>query len=143
MTHIEMQNAFVEFDEKRHFIIEPENRRELVLDHLDRALAAYKPSVVVKAGIGAGEILLSIAGKCAHCIVVEPSMKIIESFVARFHADPRFGKIQIVNGSYSCLPIDYYKADMFISIDNFDFILSGPAMEEFKRVLQFEGVFFY
>jgi len=143
MTHNEMQNSFVEFDEKQRFVIEPEHRHKYVAEKLIHALDTYKPGVVVKAGIGAGPLLLEIAERSEQCVVIEPSSVIIEKFITRYGSDPRFPKIHIVNGSYSCMPVDYYKADMLISIDNLDFILSGLAMEEFSRILQFEGLFFY
>ena len=143
MTHNEIQNSFVEFDAEKRFVIEPAHRQEFVAGKLAQTIETYKPGVVVKAGIGAGSLLLDIAERCERCIAVESSPAIIKRFVAEYGSDKRFHKIQIVNGSFSCMPVDYYKADMLVSVDNLDFILSGLAMEEFSRILQFEGIFFY
>jgi ubiquinone/menaquinone biosynthesis C-methylase UbiE len=143
MTQNETINSFVEYESEKRRIIEPAYRHAITDANLRKALDTYKPSVVVKAGVGAGELLLTIAEKAGSCVCVEPSMKAIEMFKAKYAGDQRLAKIQLVNGHFFALPIDYYKADMFVCVDYFDFILSSYAMEEFKRATQFEGLYFF
>jgi hypothetical protein len=143
MTQNETINAFVEYESDKRKIIEPAYRHAVVDDNLRKALDAYKPSVVVKAGVGAGDLLLTIAEKASSCICVEPSLLAIETFKQKHSGDERLKKIQLVNGHFFALPIDYFKADMFVCVDYFDFILSTFAMEEFKRTTQFEGLYFF
>jgi len=97
----------------------------------------------VKAGLGAGELLLTIAEKSPLCVCVEPSMAVIEKFLAHADRNPLLEKIQFINGNFAAFPVDYYKADLLVCIDCFDFILSGAAMDEFRRAMQFEGMFFF
>lgn len=143
MTQNEMINAFVEYESDKRRIIEPAHRHALVDGNLRKALDAYHPSVVVKAGVGAGELLLTIAEKAHSCVCVEPSFKAIEQFMQKHAGDERLKKIQMVNGHFFAMPVDYYKADMLVCVDYFDFILSTFAMEEFKRATQFEGLYFF
>jgi ubiquinone/menaquinone biosynthesis C-methylase UbiE len=143
MIHSQMTDTFVEFDSSRRYIVEPIHRHALVLDHLMRAVDEYKPAVVVKAGFGAGELLIALAKKCESVVAVEPSAGVIARFVEKYKSDPDFRKIQIVNGNFTRFPVDYYKADLLVSVDNFDYINSGLAIEEFKRALQIGGVFFF
>jgi hypothetical protein len=143
MTRNEMINAFVESEFESPKFIEPQSRHAVVDNHLRRALDASKPKVTVKAGLGAGELLLTVAEKSPLCVCVEPSMTVIEKFIARETENPLLKKIQFINGNFAAFPVDYYKADLVVCIDNFDFILSGAAMDEFRRAMQFEGMFFF
>jgi SAM-dependent methyltransferase len=143
MTRNEMINAFVESEFESRTFIEPQSKHILVDDHLRRALEACKPELVVKAGLGSGKLLFTIAEKSTLCVCVEPSMAVIESFLARESGNPLLKKIQFINGNFAAFPVDYFKANLVVCIDYFDFILSGAAMEEFKRAMQFEGMFFF
>jgi ubiquinone/menaquinone biosynthesis C-methylase UbiE len=143
MTHDEIINAFVEYEQGFRRTIEPVSRHTLVDDHLRRSLDAYKPAVVVKVGVGAGDLLLTIAEKAETCVCVESSLKVINDFLTKNANNPLIKKIHMVNGNYFSFPIDYFKADMLVCIDYFDFILSAAAMDEFKRATQFEGLFFF
>ena len=42
------------------FFIEPDFRHEMVMDKINDVIDTYKPKVVVKAGLGAGRIVLDL-----------------------------------------------------------------------------------
>ena len=139
----EKEITLVNYDSDKRFIVEPANRNEFVIDQLKKTIKANKPEVSLKAGVGAGNILLEMASLCKKTVCIESSMDAIKGFCEKYGADSRLKKIEFINGGFSELPIDYYKIDLLVCVDCFDFIQSGSAMEEFKRAIQFEGVFFF
>jgi hypothetical protein len=143
MTRSEFVNEFIAQENEKAYLVEPPARYPFVRDNLIRALDTHNPSVVIKAGVGAGDLLLDIAERVDRCIVIEPSMPAVESFHARIRNDDRARKIDLVNGNFNLMPVDYFKADMLVCVDYFDFIHSASSMEEFKRAIQFEGFFFF
>jgi len=127
------------------FFIEPDFRHQMVMEKINDVIDTFKPSVVVKAGLGSGKIALDLINtrKEIKLVVVEPSLKIIEEFL-RQNADNRgTGDIAFINGNYDNFPVDYYAADLIISIDNLDFQETAPVIDEFKRALQFDAHFFF
>ncbi len=127
------------------FFIEPEFRHEMVMDRINDVIDTYKPKVVVKAGLGAGRIILDLITnkKDITLVVVEPSLKIIENFVKQNIDNPRIKDIGFINGDFVNFPVDYYAADLIISIDNLDFQETAPVVDEIKRALQFDAHFLF
>ena len=135
--------SFIERDVRDGAVIEPERRlsklREGVLD----VVRTYNPGVIVKAGLGRGELLLEIArNSTAHLTVVEPSMAAIRSFIDTRAGDPALERIRFINGEFNALPVDYYAADLLVSVDYLEFLESGRVLDEFRRILQFDGILF-
>jgi len=135
--------SIYEFDKK--FFVEPESRHEMVMEKIRDVIKTYNPKVIVKAGLGSGRVLLDLINdlKGVSLIVVEPSLKIIEGFLALNSDNEYIKDIRFINGDFRNLPIDYYAADLIISIDNLDVQETAPVIDEFRRALQFDGHFLF
>lgn len=133
------------YEFEKTFFIEPLSRHEMVMEKINDVIDTYKPKVVVKAGLGSGKIVLDLINnrKDITLAVVEPSLKIIEEFVRINSDNQRVKDIGFINGDFSNFPVDYYGADLIISIDNLDFQETAPVVDEFKRALQFDAHFFF
>jgi hypothetical protein len=133
------------YEFEKTFFIEPLFRHEMVMEKINDVIDTYKPKVVVKAGLGSGKIVLDLINnrKDITLAVVEPSLKIIEEFVKINSDNSRVKDIGFINGDFSNFPVDYYGADLIISIDNLDFQETAPVVDEFKRALQFDAHFFF
>ncbi len=133
------------YEFEKTFFIEPLFRNEMVMEKINDVIDTYKPKVVVKAGLGSGKIVLDLINnrKGITLAVVEPSLKIIEEFITINSDNPRVKDIGFINGNFSNFPVDYYGADLIISIDNLDFQETAPVIDEFKRALQFDAHFFF
>ena len=129
----------------RGFLIEPKTRHELVLEKLNDVVETYKPRVIVKAGLGSGRIALDLikGRKDITFVIVEPSLKIIETFIEQNRGNEVIDNIRFINGDFRFFPVDYNTADLIISIDNFDFQETAPVIDEFRRALQYDGHFFF
>ena len=127
------------------FSIEPDFRYEMVMDKINDVIDTFKPKVVVKAGLGSGKIVLNLINnkKDIILVVVEPSLKIIEEFIKQNSDNQRIKDIGFINGDFCNFPVDYYAADLIISIDNLDFQETAPVVDEFKRALQFDAHFLF
>lgn len=125
---------------KRYFI-EPEARHELVTSKISDVIETYKPKVVVKAGLGSGRIILDILGwkNDITLVVVEPSLKVIEQFMSENKGNPLVEELRFINGDFRQFPVDYYAADLIISVDNLDVQETAPVIDEFRRALQFDA----
>jgi len=122
------------------FFIEPDFRHTIIMEKINDVIDSYKPKVVVKAGLGSGKILLELMNKKdIILVVVESSLRIIEEFIRANSADPKIKDIRFINGNFTQFPVDYYAADLIISIDNLDFQEAAPVIDEFKRALQFDA----
>lgn len=129
----------------RVFFIEPDFRHEMVMEKINDVIETYKPKVIIKAGLGSGKIVLDLinTGEGFTLVVVEPSLKIIEEFVKQNTFNKKIKDIGFINGNFNNFPVDYNIADLVISIDNLDFQETAPVIDEFRRVLQFDGHFFF
>ena len=125
----------------KRFFVEPGARHELVISKISDVVEMYKPKVVVKAGIGGGRIILDILGwkKDIVLVIVEPSLKVIEQFISDNKDNPLTEDLRFINGDFRQFPVDYYAADLIISVDNLDVQETAPVIDEFKRALQFDG----
>lgn len=125
---------------KRYFV-EPPARHELVINKISDVIEMYKPRVVVKAGLGSGRVILDILEwkKEIVLIVVEPSLKVIEQFISDNKENPLIENLRFINGDFRQFPVDYYAADLIISVDNLDVQETAPVIDEFRRALQFDA----
>ena len=109
MTRVEQLNVFTAYDGRKNYIIEPEARRTAVEERLLAVISQYNPSTIVKAGIGEGSLLLSMARNHEGCIVaVDQSPARVRSFIERFGDDTSAKKIRFIVGDFQDLPVDYY-----------------------------------
>ncbi|MCX7677702.1 MAG: class I SAM-dependent methyltransferase [Spirochaetes bacterium] len=134
---------YIEFDRNHNFTIEPSSRTETVLERLFDVIHTYNPSIIVKIGIGRGEILTPLLkNSSARIVVVEPSIHEIKKFLQRpdIHLSQHFN---IIAGDIHSFPIDYYKADLIISIDHLNLFDTSRCLDEFKRALNFDGILFF
>lgn len=133
--------SFIEYDFPGNMVIEPEKRLPKLQDSITDIIKTYNPGVIVKAGLGNGQVLYDMAAAGGTYIVaVEPSLPVIREFLARHAGDPVIDRIHIINGEFNSFPIDYYAADLIVCIDYLDFLESGKVIDEFTRALQFEGI---
>lgn len=131
--------SIYEFDKR--FFIEPESRHEIVMEKIRDVIKTYSPKVIVKAGLGNGSILIDLVNELQNVklVVVEPSLKIIKEFIAANSENLKAKDVAFINGDFRNLPVDYYAADLIISIDNLDVQETAPVIDEFRRALQFDG----
>ncbi|MBN2079190.1 MAG: methyltransferase domain-containing protein [Spirochaetes bacterium] len=135
--------SFIERDVRDGIVIEPAKRLQKLREGILDVVETYKPGTIVKAGLGRGELLLDIAGKStAYIAVVEPSMALIHSFIDAHTDDPALERIRFINGEFNALPVDYYSADLLVCVDYLEFLESGRVLDEFRRILQFDGILF-
>jgi SAM-dependent methyltransferase len=135
---------FIETDRKENFIIEPVQRHDAIRDKILETINTYKPEVIIKAGLGRGQLLAEIARKTdAYISVVEPSYISIKNFLESYGNDDKIKKIKFINGDFHEFPLDYYAADLLICVDYLDFFDSGQSINEFKRALKFGGILFF
>lgn len=126
------------FREKKY--IEPELRASRNKEQLLDVIGTYSPELIVKIGLGCGALLLDLAKESKGTIaVVEPSLANIREYVRDFGEKK---SVRFITGDLNVLPVDYYMADMVISIDNISFIESGPAIDEFRRIMQFDAILY-
>jgi hypothetical protein len=143
MNRLKQVQDFIDYDLKNNFIIEPKNRYDAVKERLFDVINTYNPGVIVKTGIGHGDILLDMVKKYkSYFVVVEPSFSAIKNFLLSHGNDDDIKKIKFINGDLRDFPVDYYASDLIICIDYLDFFDSSKCMDEFKRALQFDGIFF-
>ena len=122
------------------FFIEPEFRHNVIMEKINNVIDTYKPKVVVKAGLGSGKIVLElINNKNITLVIVESSLRIIEEFIKANSGNPKIKEIRFINGNFTQFPVDYYAADLIISIDNLDFQETAPVIDEFRRALEFDS----
>lgn len=133
------------YESGRGFLIEPDFRHDLVMGKIVDVIETYKPRIIIKAGLGKGRIVLDLIKdrKDITLVVVEPSLKIIETFIECNRDNNSVKDIRFINGDFRYFPVDYNIADLIISIDNFDFQETAPVIDEFRRTLQFDGHFFF
>jgi ubiquinone/menaquinone biosynthesis C-methylase UbiE len=143
MNRLKQVQAFLDYDLKNNIIIEPGNRYSAIKERLFDVINTYNPEVIVKAGIGQGNILLDMVKNFkSYFVVVEPSFSAIKNFLQNHGNDNDIQKIKFINGDLNDFPVDYYASDLIICIDYLDFFNSGKCIDEFKRALQFDGIFF-
>jgi ubiquinone/menaquinone biosynthesis C-methylase UbiE len=135
---------FLDIDTSKNIVVEPDSRYEIVKKRLFEVIKRYNPERIVKSGIGSGKIIIDILDnfESSTLVVVESSFKNIKSFLEINKNNPNLEKIYFINGDVNILPVDYYMADLFISIDNLDFIVSSASIDEFRRVIQFDSILF-
>ncbi len=133
----------IEFDASVHNLIESDTRFQLVVDRLYDCIHTYQPKVIVKIGIGNPRYIQAIMEQSkALLVVVEPSLSVIQSFYTAYGSKEWINRFYPVAGNVNDFPVDYYKADMLVCIDYFDLLDTGRSIDEFRRALQFDGVFF-
>jgi len=143
MGRLEQVNEFIEYDINKNIIIEPKDRFNDLKERLFDIINSYKHEVIVKAGLGHGELLLEIARNIkSYIVVVEPSFKLITDFLNAYPNDPDIQNIKFLNGDFHEFPVDYYAADLLICTDYLDFFDSGKSINEFRRALKFDGILF-
>ena len=131
--------SIYEYDTR--YFVEPEARHGLVMSKINDVIEMYKPKVVVKAGLGSGRIILDILEfkKDIVLVVVEPSLRVIEQFIKDNSDNSLLEELRFINGDFLRFPVDYYAADLIISVDNLDIQETAPVIDEFKRALQFDA----
>lgn len=135
---------FLDFDRNNNIVIEPNIRVQSIQERLFDAIKTYNPAVIVKTGIGSGKILSALTEHtAARIVVVEPSEKAIEEYLSRYTTAESRKRIDMVRGDLHGFPIDYYKADLVVSVDYLDLFDMGRCIDEFKRALNFDGIFFF
>ena len=135
---------FLEYDLRGAGNIEAEKRTGDVLSRLSDVVGTYRPGVIVKAGIGRGTLLLEMVRLFteSHIVVVEPSFLLIHDFIKLHGGDEMLSRVKFINGDFKLFPVDYYKADLLVCVDYLDIQEIGPVIDEFRRALQFDGIFF-
>lgn len=133
--------SFLEFDVRTGMVIEPERRLPKLRDSITDIIKTYNPGVIVKVGLGSGQVLYDMAAGCdAYIVAVEPSLALIREFMERHAGDPVLDRIRFINGEFNSFPVDYFAADLIVCVDYLDFLESGRVVDEFTRALQFEGI---
>lgn len=136
----ELQQFNIYESEKRYFF-EPDFRHDFLKERIYDVINTYKPGVVVKAGLGSGDLILDLLKDHGSIVlvVVEPSLKVINKFIEQNSSNEAVKNIRFINGDFVQFPVDYYAADFIICVDNLDILESAPVIDEFRRALQFDG----
>ncbi len=144
MDRLERICEFNDREYERGFLVETSNRLPFLWERISDIIGTYEPGVIVKAGLGRGEIVKNIVStfKNTEVVVVEPSLKLIQRFISENKESDLVKNVRFLNGTFKNFPIDYYGADLIISIDNINILESAPVVDEFKRALEFEGHLF-
>ena len=139
MPRIQAMTDYIKACQQKGMMIESRNRYDLVRSRLFDVIKTFSPSVIVKAGLGTGQLVSDMARNvsCA-LVVVEPSIQLIRDFMEKDENRDILSKIHLVNGSLTSMPVDYYVCDLLVCVDYLDFIDSSKAIDEFRRVLGFE-----
>ncbi|TAL38677.1 MAG: class I SAM-dependent methyltransferase [Spirochaetes bacterium] len=143
MSRLDDVRKFLEHEGAHGVVIEPGYRFAQVRDRLLDVLNDYNPGVIVKAGLGGGDLLLEIARHgTGYLAVVEPSPALIARFLDTHRGDPALERINFIAGDFHDFPVDYYKADLLVCVDCMSIFDSSKCVDEFRRALQFDGIFF-
>lgn len=143
MINYDTLQQLFEREAHHHTLIEPDERYDMVAGRLLDCIHTFKPNVIVKIGLGNPKYIEAIMTNTkALLIVVEPSLSVIRSFYTSHSHKEWMRRFYSIVGNFEDFPIDYYKADMLVCIDVLDMLDTGRAIDEFRRALQFEGVFF-
>lgn len=143
MSRLAQIKGFLEFEGKRNRMIEPPSHLEAVWERLLDVVHTYRPGVIVKTGIGSGLLLESLARESdSYIVVVEPSSSLVAEFLGAHRGDESMKKINFIIGDFHDFPIDYYKADLLVTVDILDLFDASRCLDEFKRALQWEGILF-
>jgi len=144
MSRVNEIRSFIEFDSKEQHIIEPEYRKDAIIERLKDVIKTYSPGIIVKIGIGNDNLLLDLLDMTkSYMVVVEPSENLIHAFLKKNENHAGIQRCQFIIGQYEDFPVDYYKADMVVCIDYFDFLDTSRALDEFKRALEIDGILFF
>lgn len=136
--------SFIEGDVRSGGFIEPPDRLAGLCDRVFDVIGTYKPSVIVKAGLGRGGLVRAIAESFdAYLVVVEPSFSLIRDFVDGNRGQSWLDRVRCICGDLESFPVDYYAADLLICTDYLNLFDSSKCIDEFRRALQFEGIFLY
>ncbi len=134
---------FMEHDSVQGRVIEPQDRYENLSKRILDIQKTYAPKIIVKVGAGQGDLLMDLAGSGdAYIVLVEPSWVLIEKFIKENKDRKGFESIRIINGDFFSVPVDYYAADLLICVDILSILDSAVAIDEFRRILRFEGHLF-
>ncbi len=141
MDRLKELQQFNIYESGKGYFFEPDFRHEFLKGRIYDVINTYKPGVVVKAGLGSGNLVLDIVKDHAGMglVVVEPSLRVINEFIEKNKENEGVQGIRFINGDFLQFPIDYYAADFIICVDNLDILESAPVIDEFRRALQFDG----
>ena len=114
MNRFNSVREFIEFDLQNNYIIEPPSRLNSIKERLFDIINTYKPGVIVKAGIGSGNLIEEISSQFdSYIVVVEPSLKAIKQFIEKNKSTA----VKFINGDFHDFPVDYFAADLIICVD--------------------------
>ncbi len=140
MTHTEKICEYIKINIQNNISIERNEHAGAAGMFLEKQCRIHSPGVIVKAGLGKGDLVLELAEMSKTLIVIEPEISLIKDFFARYSEDPRIEKTRFVNGDLHNLPLDWYCGDMIVCVDYLDFHNIALVLDEFKRISEFEGV---
>ena len=139
MSRVQAITEYINECSRKGMMVEARNRYDLVRSRLFDVIKTFNPSVIVKTGLGTGQLVYDIAANFSSTlVVVEPSQQLIRDFVGKDTNRDILAKIRLVNGSLTSMPVDYYACDLLVCVDYLEFIDSSSAIDEFRRVLDFE-----
>lgn len=141
MTRLQQLQELSISEYSKKYLIEPEARHELLMNKISDIIETYKPGVIVKAGLGSGKIILDMISmnKKFTLVIVEPSLRVIENFINDNRDNEKIENVRFINGEFTRFPVDYYAADLLITIDNLDVQETAPVIDEFRLALQFDA----
>jgi ubiquinone/menaquinone biosynthesis C-methylase UbiE len=139
MNRYDMISEYVRLDNQTAGTIESSAHAGIALEFLKRQIKIHTPSVVVKAGAGNSGLYLELLESIDILIIVEPDFATIKEHVHKFSDKVNFDKVRFINGDLENMPLDWYSSDMIICIDYLDFHNVASVLDEFKRIVDFEG----
>jgi len=139
MHRLNQLQEFVTNEYKNVALVESPDRIESINTMIKEIITAYNPSVIVKMGLGNGEIAQFILNEMdGVLVVIDPSIESLKDFNSK--SDSSKNTLYCVAGTLDANPIDYYVSNLTISIDNLNFIDSALAIDEMRRNIDFESI---
>ncbi|MFW6365505.1 MAG: class I SAM-dependent methyltransferase, partial [Spirochaetota bacterium] len=139
MNHLEKICEYIRESRRTGITIERSSHLDVARQFIMKQCRLFQPEVVVKAGLGAGSLVLDLADEAELVVVIEPDFEALADFIRQHGGDPKFDRIRVINGDLHDLPLDWYCTDMIVCVDYLDFHNVAAVLDEFKRIVDFEG----
>jgi hypothetical protein len=109
---------------------EPDHRKESLLSFTRRGMDTFQPSRVLKLGRGPLETYLAS--------LQDVTLTVVDPRPGAWREGPeRHG--YAITGNFHTMPVDYYRSEMTILVDLLPLLMTGPVLNEVKRVTDFDS----
>lgn len=143
MNQLERIADYINLNVSQNISIDRKELASDLIEFLKESLKIASHSEILVAGLGNGVLVKELAAKSELVIVVEQSFELLKHFADKENKLVQSGRVRLINGDLSSLPIDYYSLPMIVCVDYLDFQNVAQVLDEFKRVIDFEGILLF